>query len=131
CILDAFSDKTQIDLLSFWQKQMSFISRFKQIVVVDRFLVTVPKKLVTVKIHFIPWRGCEPKYQAIEIIKNMPVLIVNRTMCLIYDDQIKVTNAIYSVCCLYSVDNRLIGRKDNPGRHIVFLLSDISTGIGR
>ena len=87
------------------------------------------KDLICILVDLVLGGGREAHQGRVEVIKNIPVLVVDRAVGLVADHQIKVAHREqlpFSI--LHRVDavhHGLVGGKDAVGRSVVLLLAQI------
>ena len=109
--------------------QITILYCLRKLIAISRNTVLQFKDFIGIFVNFIFWSSCQPNQRSIKIIKNIPVFIVNGTMCFITDHQIKMSAgkqfSLFVLNRIYTVYHGLISRKNTMSCIVIFLFAQI------
>ena len=123
---DAFVQKLGLHfIVVIWYQHMILIYCSLIIVRIGRYTVLYLKEIIGIMIHLHLWRSRQPHQHRIKVFKDRAILLKDRPVCLIQDDQIKVCRRIQrkSILRPYGIDgiqHGRIGRKYNTCIPVIF-----------
>ena len=125
-VVDAILHELQLAFHRHVIHQVSVRHRLSQFVAIGRLSGFQVKNTVGIFVDFV-LRGCRQAHQrCVEVIKNIPVFIINRPMGLIANHQVEVARRKqpFAILVIYRIDaanHGLVSGKD-AGRAVVFFI---------
>ena len=125
-VVDAILHELQLAFHGHVIHQVSVRHRLSQFVAVGRLSGFQVKNTIGILVDFV-FRGCRQAHQrCVEVIKNIPVFIINRPMSLIANHQVEVARRkqSFSVLVVYRIDaaNHGLVSGEDAGCAVVFLI---------
>ncbi len=112
--------------------QIAILDRLSQLIAVGRHAIFQLKHIIGIFINLIFGCGCQAHEWRIEIIEDVPVFVVDRTMCFVADNQVKMSAgeqlAFVILDGVDAVHHRLVGGKHTVGIVVVLVLAEIGDG---
>ena len=95
--------------------QIFIFNRLFQFVGKVRLAVLQLEGIVSALVFFAAWSCSQTDHQRIEIIEQCTVLLEDRAVRFVDDNQIKTTNAEFPGIIVHQIDHRLVGGEDHAG----------------